>query len=147
MQIQKLVYFAHGWHLALVGDALSEEEAQAWRWGPVFPALYHAVKQWGGGPVESDVIAIRFVRDNGHHHVERTVPRVDDGESAGPLLATIWEVYGEKTGPELSRLSHDIEGPWYRVWTESAGAYGTIIPNDLIREYFAEKLTAGDESG
>ena len=38
------MYFGHGWHLGYGQGALSAEHAQAWRWGPVFPELYHAVK-------------------------------------------------------------------------------------------------------
>ena len=140
MQIQKLVYFAHGWHLASVDEELSEEGAQAWRWGPVFPTLYHAVKQWGGGPVDSDVTATSFVIRNGQHHIARSVRRVANDKDTQAFLSTIWGVYRGMTGPELSRLSHDIDGPWYRVWSESEGAMGAVIPNDLIREYFQEKL-------
>ena len=30
MKLQKLIYFAHGWHLALYGEPLIDEEIQAW---------------------------------------------------------------------------------------------------------------------
>ncbi|MXY86250.1 MAG: DUF4065 domain-containing protein [Chloroflexi bacterium] len=141
MQIQKLVYFAHGWHLAYEESPLSEEQAQAWRWGPVFPTLYHAVKLWGREPIERDVIAFRLIREDGHHRVEKSVPRVIDGVHTA-FLETIWDAYGEMSGPALSSLSHDIDGPWYRVWHESGGAHGVIIPDELIQEYFGERLKA-----
>ena len=141
MQIQKLVYFAHGWHLAYHKEILCEEQAQAWRWGPVFPTLYHAVKSWGRRPIENDVIAIRLLSENGQHRVEKSVPRVTEDEDT-TFLHTIWEAYGEMTGPALSRLSHDIDGPWFRMWNESGGAQGVIIPNELIQGYFEEKLKA-----
>lgn len=36
MQLQKMVYFAHGLHLANTkGEPLVKEEFQAWRYGPV----------------------------------------------------------------------------------------------------------------
>lgn len=38
MQIQKLVYFAHGWYLALTGEPLVEEHPEAWAYGRSFPA-------------------------------------------------------------------------------------------------------------
>ncbi|MFQ5632018.1 MAG: Panacea domain-containing protein, partial [bacterium] len=34
MKLQKLVYFAHGYYLAITGQPLIEEEIQAWRYGP-----------------------------------------------------------------------------------------------------------------
>ncbi len=147
MQIQKLVYFGHGWHLAYHrDDPLSEEPAQAWRWGPVFPTLYHSVKRWGGSPIENDVMAIRPVQTNGHRQMENSFPRVTDEDDLA-FLKMIWDAYGEMTGPELSRVSHDIAGPWYRVWNESGGAQGVIIPDDLIAEYFQEKLRTAEEHG
>ena len=36
MKVQKLVYFAHEWHLGYDRGALSAELAQAWRWGQFF---------------------------------------------------------------------------------------------------------------
>ena len=62
MKVQKLVYFAHGWHLGYDRGALSTELAQAWRWGPVFPDLYHAVKIWGNRAIAKPVRALEFDR-------------------------------------------------------------------------------------
>ena len=64
MKIQKLVYFAHGWHLGFQEQPLSVEDAQAWQWGPVFPDLYHEIKGYGRGPITSRLQAI--VLDKGH---------------------------------------------------------------------------------
>ena len=62
MKLQKLVYFGHGWHLGYEPGALSVENAQAWRWGPVFPDLYHAIKIWGSGPIMEPVVAVEVDR-------------------------------------------------------------------------------------
>src|SRR5258708_10309168 len=35
LKIQKLVYFANGWHLGLYGSPLIDEEVRAWTYGPV----------------------------------------------------------------------------------------------------------------
>lgn len=37
MQIQKLVYIAHGWHLAITEKPLIHESVEAWTYGPVIP--------------------------------------------------------------------------------------------------------------
>ena len=34
MKLQKLIYFAHGWHLAVFDAPLLDEEVQAWDYGP-----------------------------------------------------------------------------------------------------------------
>ncbi len=35
LKLQKLVYMAHGWNLALLGKPLISENIEAWKWGPV----------------------------------------------------------------------------------------------------------------
>ena len=37
LQIQKLVFFAHAWGLALLNRPLLEKEFEAWAYGPVMP--------------------------------------------------------------------------------------------------------------
>lgn len=41
LKLQKLIYMAHGWHLALLDKPLVEDEApEAWKFGPVFASVY-----------------------------------------------------------------------------------------------------------
>jgi len=47
MKLQKLVYFAHGWRLALYNSPLIDEAIQAWQYGPVIPGIYHEFKHYG----------------------------------------------------------------------------------------------------
>src|SRR5437868_3345513 len=51
MQMQKLVYFAHGWCLALKDAPLITERIEAWRYGPVVRELYGAFRDAGSGPI------------------------------------------------------------------------------------------------
>ena len=44
LKMQKLVYFAHGWHLAITGAPLISEPIQAWQYGPVISSLYQIFK-------------------------------------------------------------------------------------------------------
>ena len=46
LKIQKLVYIAHGWHLAIYEEPLIVELVEAWKWGPVIPLLYHEFKNF-----------------------------------------------------------------------------------------------------
>ena len=140
MKIQKLVYFAHGWHLGYGLGALSAEYAQAWRWGPVFPELYHAVKAWGRGPVMNPLhVFDRFVDGKLRWHT----PRIPSEHAvATSLVQRVWEVYGHMSGPALSQLTHEPDGPWRVTWDANPGALNLIISNDLIRAHFERKIQA-----
>ncbi len=143
MQLQKLVYFSHGWHLAFDQGPLSAEHAQAWRWGPVFPELYHALKRWGGDAVSEPVRVMRAqLSDDGYQLVE-TIPTVPESTPFSPeLISRVWTVYGTMSGSALSRLSHDPDGPWHKIRTESRGVRGIDIPDVMIADYFKAKLDA-----
>ena len=52
MQVQKLVYFAHGWYLGLFGEPLIKESVQAWSYGPVIPSLYQEFKRFGNQGID-----------------------------------------------------------------------------------------------
>ena len=102
MKIQKLAYFSHGWHLGYGLGALSAENAEAWRWGPVFPGLYHAVKRWGSGPIMDDISV--FARVDRGGKFGWTVPKIPAEEIfVHRLLQRVWDVYEHKSGLALSK--------------------------------------------
>ena len=143
MQIQKLVYFAHGWHLAFDQGPLSAEHAQAWQWGPVFPEVYHAVKRWGGGPIGASISVKRAVLIGDDYQLEQTTPTIAETDPFAPkLIERVWVVYRDMSGPALSQLSHTPDGPWHQTRTESRGERGVDIPDALVHDYFKNKLSA-----
>ena len=52
MQLLKLSYISHGFTLALLDKPLADEYAEAWRFGPVFPSIYHEFKK-KSGPIKN----------------------------------------------------------------------------------------------
>jgi uncharacterized phage-associated protein len=131
MKIQKLVYYAHGWYLAMTSEPLIDEQVEAWRFGPVVPSLYRALKHCGNQPVKQ---AIQPAEPN-------VLPF--DVQS---FLDRIWNLYSHLTGIQLSNLTHQNGSPWSRT----AKKFGYRIPdshpldNNLLRSYFdnlKQKLT------
>ena len=53
MQIQKMVYIAHGYMLGAYGRPLISENVEAWKWGPVIPSLYRRFKKYGSDLITS----------------------------------------------------------------------------------------------
>jgi uncharacterized phage-associated protein len=47
LKLQKLVYYAQGFFLAIFDRPLFEDRIEAWTHGPVVPALYHKYKNYG----------------------------------------------------------------------------------------------------
>lgn len=45
LKLQKLLYYAKGWYLALYDKPLFNDKIEAWVHGPVVPSIYHAFKQ------------------------------------------------------------------------------------------------------
>ena len=121
MQILKLVYLSHGWMLGLYHRPLIKEPVEAWRYGPVIPELYQAVKKFGSKPVEKLPEYVREEFDN------------EEKDVMGQTL----EVYGSLSGLQLSSLTHLKGTPWHKTWTSHAW-YSAEISNDLIEDYYSE---------
>lgn len=127
MQMQKLVYFAHGWHLALTGEPLLADAVKAWNFGPVIPPLYNSLKQYGNGLVTE--LIKRKDPDTG----EIKVVEEPESDYVQKLLNRIWVVYGHKDGSQLSYLTHLPGSPWDITWKKEKFS---VIPNELLKEHF-----------
>lgn len=121
MQVQKLVYFAHGWHLALTGKPLIFDDVKAWTFGPVLPEVYENLRQYKASPVGLPI------QPDSSNKLEDTV--------TGRFLDRIFQKYGHLDGIKMSYLTHKPETPWQKTWDEDP--FG-VIPNDLIESHFKQ---------
>ena len=101
MVLQKLVYYAQGFHLALQGEPLFGEEIEAWEHGPVLPDLYDSYKIYGKSPIDLHDLAAADIE-------ERLAPEVRE------ILDVVQSVYGKIDAWHLSRLTH-AEPPWTKT--------------------------------
>jgi len=130
LQLQKLLYFAHGWFLALYKRPLINEEIQAWKYGPVISSIYHEFKKYGDQPIEG--FAIEF--EDGKYYTP-LVPESD--QDTRKLLEKIWNVYGKFSARELSTLSHEIGSPWDKTWKTNTYKLDSVaIKNEEIEKHF-----------
>jgi uncharacterized phage-associated protein len=92
LKLQKLLYYAQAWHLALHDAPLFSEKFQAWPSGPLIPALYWRFKEHGISdiPLQS----------------AREVP-----SEIEPFLHEIIEEYGPLDEYDLSSMTYR-EAPW-----------------------------------
>ena len=47
MKLQKLVYMAHGWNLAIHREPLVKERIEAWDGGPVMRSIWNQIRDYG----------------------------------------------------------------------------------------------------
>lgn len=135
MKIQKLVYFAHGWELGLKGRPLINERVEAWPYGPVVPSLYHEFKVYGSGTITEPASSVEATGSK----LRFVIPAIPVADTeARALLAKIWDVYGHRTGPQLSAMTHIPGSPWHTVSTQNPGVRSVDIPDDLIQRWFSD---------
>jgi uncharacterized phage-associated protein len=141
MKIQKLVFYAHGWCLALTEHPLISERFEAWDWGPVVPKLYGVLKVYGNEPVDKP---ISYIANQGlkFHTV---VPSLDNSgapealkEEAREILAGAWRTYGKYSSAKLSNATHAEGTPWAMVYR--SGERSVEIPNKIIENYFKQMV-------
>src|SRR6478735_3641830 len=56
LKLQKLVYYAQGYHLAIHDRPLFFEPIEAWVHGPVVPELYRSFKQHGSEAIPPSLV-------------------------------------------------------------------------------------------
>ena len=139
MKLQKLVYFAQGWHLGLNSTRIAEESIEAWPWGPVVPCLYHEFKHFGNGSITQ--LATEFDWSVGFGEVQTPTLTGDDEQVvfSKHFLDRIIEIYGSFTGIQLSNLTHEPGTPWDIINKQYDGKIPkrVEIPDELMQKYFA----------
>lgn len=123
MQLQKLVYIAHGFSLGLLGEPLFTDGVYAWEFGPVIPPLYEELKQYGAGEVKA--------------RLHTRTPPIQEDSPEMKVVRAVWNGYGKFSGPQLSSMTHIVDSPWHQTWKKNK--YG-IINDDTIQEYYRKLL-------
>jgi uncharacterized phage-associated protein len=116
-KLQKLLYYAQGFHLAVFDKPLFSDNIEAWTYGPVVPSVYHAYKHLGSQAIPRP------------DHIDLTT---FDEETIG-LLDEVFSVYGQYSAFALRDLTH-IEPPWRDTVS------GGIISHDAMKDYFKTQV-------
>lgn len=100
-KIQKLVYYAYSWFIALnnqdenqIDNILFDERPEAWIHGPVFPSLYSQFKSYNWNKVQKKTIKMQL-----------------ENEDIESFLNDIWLKFGSYSADELEYMTHQ-ETPW-----------------------------------
>ncbi len=144
MKIQKLVYFGHGWHLAIKNEPLIRERVEAWEYGPVIPSLYGQFKKFGNGPIKERAFKIEFEGLKFKSRIASLEQQADErtNEFTRPLLDRIWAIYGNYSGIQLSNMTHADGSPWAITIAARPRERHLVIDDELIKQDFKKQLEA-----
>jgi uncharacterized phage-associated protein len=130
-----LIYFAHGWNLALYGQPLSIERFEAWDYGPVVRRLWERLRRFGSKPVTEKVADFMIVDGK----LKSVVTKIEDSQSGDEstdaaigIVRTVWDKYGRFSAVQLSELTHVSDGPWSTARRQGF----PFITDESIERYF-----------
>lgn len=125
-KLLKLVYIAHGFHLAFTGHPLVNTDVEAWPGGPVLPEIYYGIEKYSGRKVPTNLFAVYAEDDAGKI-----------GDFSMDVIRRVVELYGQYDGMTLSAATHQKGTPWYNVYPKKPKG---IIKNGAIRSYYKKLL-------
>ena len=131
LKLQKLVYYAQAWHLAIFRKPLFQEDFEAWIHGPVIPVLYQQYKSFSWKPIEKEV-DIQVINKT----FEKAVLS---------FLGEVSEEYFGCDAYELERMTH-VEDPWLKARGNSPMDVPShaIIQKEWMQEYYGNRATQED---
>lgn len=121
LKLQKLMYYAQGFHLALHDTPLFPESIEAWMHGPVVPELYQVYKQYGAGALPLPTGIDFSIYD----------------EETRELLDEVNSVFGQFSAWKLANMTHG-EPPW-----QEAAKDKSEISHEAMKSYFKTQLISG----
>ena len=144
MKLQKLVYFAQGWHSAVANQDLINEPIEAWQYGPVVPSIYDKAKKYGNSPI-TGYLGSYVPTPQGQMVLVPDRLSNQELETIKPFLDWIWEQYGHYSGIALSNITHLPGTPWSETMQTMQQEFGAIrphtdIPRESIKNYFHSQM-------
>ena len=119
LKLQKLLYYAQAWYLALHDDEIFQEDFQAWIHGPVLPSQYHRFKHNGWMPISDKPRSVRTGSRKLDNHLERIV-----------------DEFGSETPVALELMTHR-ERPWIEA---RRGLPSTMPSTNVISKVTMKKF-------
>ena len=93
LKLQKLLYYAQGFNLAINNTPLFKEDVLAWEHGPVVREVYNQYRDNARAPI-----------------APKTCPSTLT-KSEKVLIENVWKVYGQFSAWKLRDMTHN-ESPW-----------------------------------
>lgn len=122
LKLQKILYYAQGWSLAIRNRPLFDDDVLAWKFGPVVRNVYDELSQFGAAD-------LRFVGYD-------DTTTVSDPDTIR-FLNSIWRSYGSLSPGELVNRTH-LSEPWVATYNNPDKE---VIYQEEMRDYFGRYST------
>lgn len=122
LKLQKLLYYAQAWHLALYDNPMFDERIEAWVHGPAVPPIYGAFKGYEWQPIAPQ---------NGN----LDLPNGPKSHIDDVILA-----YGDFSAYQFERMMHQ-EDPWIKA--RKGLAPDEPSQNEILHEDMKISLLSG----
>lgn len=145
MKLNKLLYIAHGWHLALSDKPLINENIVASEYGPHIHSTYHYFKHLGNNPIHYLMMKLKVVDGK----LKKTFPQIDENLEENKdlvrFLNRIWDIHSKWSATQLAVITTDDDeenetiSPYHQVEEilgEELLNRFIVIPDELIKNYF-----------
>lgn len=122
LKLQKLLYYAQGWYLALYDEPLFDDRLEAWVHGAVQPQVYSLYKQFLWEPISASVTCPKFADKEVSSHIDKVLGH-----------------YGRYSARDLERMIHR-ESPWQKArgHIPEDKPSKAVIKHQDMKEYFRE---------
>ena len=124
MKLQKLLYYAQGFALAIFGKPLFNDDFEKWAYGPVLPVVYNKYKAFGSEAIP---------RPEGASLQDYT----DDERK---LLDEVYYTFGQYSAWALSEMSH-ATAPWRDAECEPTRLLSAFRDIFMARTMFVARRT------
>ncbi|MCJ2033150.1 Panacea domain-containing protein [Methylobacterium sp. J-068] len=131
MWLQKLVYIAHGWNLAVNNEPLVADSAEAWDGGPVYRPIWNHIRDYGFGK-RSELLEEPWSDEPF---------KANFTEEENKIVNLVWDKYKDYSGHQLSQMTHLPGTPWTETYIKKGR--DTPIDNALIRRHYLDLAKAG----
>lgn len=118
MRLQKLLYLAHGYHLAVLDEPLINDVFDATMWGPLCYTLHDEISFFGRRNVIIDGYDLELP------------------EVSGLLVCKVVDLYRDARDGQIDTLIRDRTGPWAKTYNSRL----SIIEDVDIKDFFVNRL-------
>lgn len=115
LKLQKLMFYADAWHMALFGNEIVDEQFEAWVHGPVAVSQFRRFKDYQWRPIDAAIDKMEMTKD------EKL------------FLADILNEFGGESAIALEKMTHS-ELPWIE-------ARGGLPPDEPCNNKISKETT------